>query len=466
MQNNSERAACLIADVGAVTRPRAEFSFTDQLTSLLSGLSPQTVPKDVTERAKHCALDFLGVTIAGAKEPVSQIVLEDALDDGGKQTSALIGLPQRVSPMQAVLINGTAARALDFDDVNMAIPGHPSAAIMPALVAASELADSSGAEYLTSFIAGYEVACQLGKVLAPYHYQNGFHATATVGAFGAAAGAAHLMKLSKQQTSLAFGIVSTMAAGLKVNFGTMCKPLHAGLASRNGYHAARLASRGLTSRQYAFEMAKGFVETHFGQTPAYLLRSEKEFALRDNLFKYHAACYNTHAAIEASRAAISQLRFPMAQVEKIVVRVADGLDTVCNIAAPTTGLEAKFSLRFAVAAAMLNLPTGALETFSDESTRKREVVDLIKRIDIELEPGRDPNIVNVRLACTNGEVVEVEYDAGRPESVMDVQWSRLPDKFSALVEPCLGRGRAQEIIELVTDLEELKSVRRLFRATS
>src|SRR5262249_14371887 len=153
---------------------------------------------------------------------------------------------------------GAAAHALDYDDVNVAIPGHPSVAILPGLLALAERQRASGRDVSTAFVAGYETACRIGIALLPGHYHLGFHATGTIGSLGAAAACARLLGLSAMARAAALGIAATQAAGLKAQFGTMCKPFHAGKAAQNGLLAARLAARGFTSRDDILECAQGF----------------------------------------------------------------------------------------------------------------------------------------------------------------------------------------------------------------
>ena len=139
--------------------------------------------------------------------------------------------------MNAALVNGTASHALDFDDVNMAILGHPTVAVLPGLLALAEETGATQREILVAFVAGYDVACRTGALMSPSHYGHGFHATATVGSIGAAAACARLLRLDAEATATAYGIAATMASGLKSMFGTMCKPLHAGRAAQNGLQA-------------------------------------------------------------------------------------------------------------------------------------------------------------------------------------------------------------------------------------
>src|SRR6202171_4380820 len=184
------------------------------------------------------------------------------------------------------------------------MPGHPSVAILPRLLALAELKGSSGREVITAFVAGYETACRIGAALQPGHYNLGFHSTATVGCFGAAAACARLLGLDAAATAMALGIAGTQAAGLKSQFGTMCKPFHAGKASHNGLLAARLAARGVSSRPDLVECEQGFALTHGPdfRPEAALAGSPDGFYIRANLFKYHAACYLTHGPIECARA--------------------------------------------------------------------------------------------------------------------------------------------------------------------
>src|ERR1700682_2075335 len=182
------------------------------------------------------------------------------------------------------------------------MPGHPSVAILPRLLALAELKGSSGREVITAFVAGYETACRIGAALQPGHYNLGFHSTGTVGSFGAAAACARLLGRDAEATAMALGIAGTQAGGLKSQFGTMCKPFHAGKAAQNGLLAARLASRGFSSRADIVECVQGFALTHgpdFAPAAA-LATPEGGFHLLANLFKYHAACYFTHAPIECA----------------------------------------------------------------------------------------------------------------------------------------------------------------------
>ncbi|HEY0420773.1 MAG TPA: MmgE/PrpD family protein [Acetobacteraceae bacterium] len=207
------------------------------------------LPDEVRALARQCVLDMLGVALAGAGDPLVRILAAELEEQGGAPVAGVVGLKLRLPALSAALLNGTIAHALDYDDVNLAMPGHPSVAVLPAVLALAEERGSSGAALIEAFVAGYETACRVGRLIAPGHYDGlGFHATGTVGTFGAAAGCAHLLGLDEEATLHAMGIAATQAAGLKSMFGNMYKPLHAGRAAQAGLLAARLAARGFTAQ--------------------------------------------------------------------------------------------------------------------------------------------------------------------------------------------------------------------------
>src|SRR4051794_34675416 len=281
------------------TRTQAK-DLTRNLATQASAISYDALPDDVHALARQCVLDYYGVALAGADDPLVAILLDELTEAGGALQASLIGHAQRLPALSAALVNGAIGHALDYDDVNLAMPGHPSVAILPGLMALAEQRNSTGREVVAAFVAGYETACRIGMALRPGHYDRGFHATGTVGAFGAAAACAHLLGLDTEAMARALGIAGTQAAGLKSQFGTMCKPFHAGKASQSGLLAARLAARGFSSRGDMMECVQGFAATHgpdFHPEKA-LAAPEKDFHIYANLFKYHAACYLTHGPIE------------------------------------------------------------------------------------------------------------------------------------------------------------------------
>ncbi len=393
-------------------------------------------------------------------EALTRLLLADLAEDGGTPSATVIGHDLRLPAPAAALVNGAAGHALDFDDVNMAMPGHPSAAILPGLLALAEAGGSSGADVITAFVAGYELACRVGRMIAPGHYDGlGFHATATVGCLGAAAACAHLMRLDPERFATAIGIAATQAAGLKSMFGTMCKPLHAGEASATGLRAARLAGRGFTSRTDAIECTQGFARTHspdFHPTRA-LAEPPNGFFIRDNLFKYHAACYLTQAPIEATRRLRERHQLSPDGIARIHLTMNEACDRVCNILAPRTGLEAKFSLSLTTAMALAGIETGALASYSDETAANPRLIALRDKVEIDFMPSGAHTMADLRVTLADGTVLVASHDSGKPAADIAGQGRRIGAKFTALAEPVIG-PRARDLGALVERLDSLPNV--------
>ena len=438
---------------------------TQNLAARAQALRYDELSAEARRLVRQCVLDYVAVTLAGAAEPLTAMVLAELAEQGGAADATVFLHGGKLPALSAALVNGTAAHALDYDDVNLAMPGHPTVAILPALLALAEETHASGADLITAFVAGYETQCRIGLLVAPTHYDDGFHATGTVGAFGAAAACAHLLKLDAQQTAHALGIAGTQAAGLRSLFGTMCKPFHAGKAAHNGALAARLAKRGFVARPDVLECDQGFARTHSAD-----FNPERALAppplglhLRANLFKYHAACYLTHAAIEAARSLKAEHAIAPEQVRSVRIRLDRACAGVCNIAEPRTGLEAKFSLRFTMALALAGADTSRLAVYSDAAARDDALNRLRDRVTVEFVSGWPITLTEVEIALADGRTVTARCDSGVPARDVDEQGRRLEDKFSALVAPLLGAARADALRETIGNLDELQDIGELAR---
>jgi 2-methylcitrate dehydratase PrpD len=417
----------------------------------------EDLPPEAHELARQCILDYFGVAVAGAGDELVRLLLDELTEAGGAPQASVIGHQTRLPALSAALANGAAGHALDYDDVNMAMPGHPSVAILPGLLALAELRRSSGREVITAFVAGYETACRIGAALQPGHYNLGFHSTGTVGAFGAAAACTRLLGLDAEATAMALGIAGTQAAGLKSQFGTMCKPFHAGKAAQNGLLAARLAARGFSCRADIIECVQGFALTHgpdFSPDTA-LATPEAGLHLFANLFKYHAACYLTHAPIECARRLREQHRLTPEVIAGITLRLDGSCERVCNIPAPIDGLQSKFSLRQTVAMALAGVDTASLGAYSTENARDPDLVRLRERIQIDWQDTWPQTLAELEIELADGNRVTARHDAGIPAADIADQGWRLAAKFDALVEPLLGAPRTRELRETIAGLDHL-----------
>jgi 2-methylcitrate dehydratase PrpD len=429
-------------------------------------LSYADLPDDVRMLARQCVLDYVACALAGAQDELTGIVLAEMQEQGGAPTATVIGHSARLPVLSAALVNGAASHALDFDDVNIAMTGHPSVVLLSALLALAEERGSPGRDVLTAFVAGYELQCRLGLLLEPGHYNTlGFHATGTLGSFGAAAACAHLLGLDAERFATALGIAGTQAAGLKSMFGTMCKPLHAGKAAYHGLLAARLARRGFTSRVDIVECPQGFARTHspdFNPAAA-LAEPPGGFHIRNNLFKYHAACYMTHAPIEAARKLREQHGLTPDAIAAIRLRLDETCDRICNIPAPRTGLEAKFSLRLTTAMALAGVDTGGLDSYSEATAADPTLIRLRDKVEFDFRNGMPNTVANLEVVLTDGRTVAASHDSGIPAADIGEQGGRVEEKFLSLATPILGPARVRDLLAGIARIDALPDLRGLVR---
>ncbi|MGI9334116.1 MAG: MmgE/PrpD family protein [Gammaproteobacteria bacterium] len=438
---------------------------TTRLAQYAASLEFDALPSDVVTVATHCLLDWAGVTLAGAAEPAVRHLRDEVEAAGGNQQATLIGHGLRTSIVQAALVNGTAGHALDYDDVNFAMPGHPTAPIAPALLALAELRKCGGQQLITAFVAGVETECRIGRFMTDEHYRAGWHATGTVGTLGAAAACARLLGLDAEQTERALGIAATQAAGLKSMFGTMCKPLHAGKAAANGLQAALLATRGFDAAGEVLERPQGFGET---QTPsrdpqAALAGLGERFHTTDTLFKYHAACYGTHASIEAAKRLRQRLSLQVDAVERIEVRVPQDALRMCNIERPSTELEAKFSLMLTTAMGLAGADTGAIESYTSSICKRPDLVNLRDRTTVMGDAGFAHATSRVTVTLRDGSTHTEQHDASRPATDLEDQGKRLLAKFHGLADPRIGGAAAREVGESLAEAPTLESISPVIR---
>lgn len=442
---------------------RVSAPVTATLASLGQELAGGELPGDALFLAKQCVLDWVGVTLAGSVEPLSELLLAEIIEQGGHDQATLLGRGRRASTQQAALFNGAASHALDYDDVNTAMAGHPTVPVMPAVFSLAEHRGASGRDVISAFVVGFETECRLGLLMNPGHYAQGWHATATLGTFGSAAACSALLGLDQERWTHALGIAATQAAGLKSMFGTMCKPFHAGKAAANGLLAASLAARGFTSNPEAVEVEQGFAwtQTPEPQLERFFAGPPGGFALRSVLFKYHAACYGTHSAIEGVLRLKAANHLSPEDVTAIHLSVPEAALGMCNIQDPRTGLEGKFSLRFTSALALASDDTSET-AFTDSAVRDDALRALSQRVSVS-GSGEAQGGTEVAIHLSDGRRLTERVDVNTPATDLDLQWSRLATKFSGLATPIVGARRAADIIDVISRLETLGSLSELTR---
>lgn len=375
------------------------------------------IPASALAVARLSLVDWAAAALAGLDEPVAAITRDLVLEEAGAAQATVFGLGQKVPARAAALANGAISHALDYDDTHFAYVGHPSVAVFPAALAMAERQGASGMAFLEAALIGMESACRIGHWLGARHYNHGFHQTATSGAFGAAMAAGRLLGLEEGPLRHALGLVTTRASGLKSQFGSMGKPFNAGMAAANGVEAALLAARGFESRPDGLECAQGFAETHAGEAghpEAALAGLGRDFWFESVQHKFHACCHGLHASLEALIRLRDEPGFDRGKVSAVQIRVNPRWLRVCDLPAPQTGLEAKFSYRLTGAMVLAGRETAALETFSEASCKDPDLLPLRDRIRVEGDPAIPDTAAEVQLTFTDNRSRSATVDLDAP----------------------------------------------------
>lgn len=422
------------------------------------------IPDAARSVAATAYFDTIGVMLAGTLEPSARAVRDAARCEGGEPRCRIIGTSDVTSASWAALANGTAAHALDYDDMCFVSLAHPSAPLVAAALAAGELARSSGRALLDAWVVGFEIEGVLGRAMNPRHYTQGWHCTSTLGTIGAAAAAARLLGLSREQVANCLAIAASEASGLKENFGTDTKPLHAGLAARNGVVAALLARSGIHASSRAIEGPQGFLKA-MGSERAELGEELRTLGERWETIetgvtvKLYPSCAGTHPAIDAVLDLRREHGFTADDVESISIGVDAVTPTILIYPRPVTGLEGKFSMHHCVASATLNGHVG-LETFEDGFVRDARVAEVRERIEMTVDatlranaPALTQSRVMVRLR--GGRVLSAYADGARGYPMWPATSEQLQEKFRACAARVMDDARIQKAMEVLQSLEKL-----------
>jgi 2-methylcitrate dehydratase PrpD len=358
----------------------------NQLTALarfVADVTSRAIPPAAITRAKHALIDGLGVTIAGSIEPVSKIIA-DHVSATSRGNATVIKGGARVSAADAAFANATAGHALDFDDSNFVMGGHPTVALMPALLAVAEERGTGGREILEAYVVGFEIATRLANAVHFEHYEKGWHPTATLGIFGATAAVARLMRLTQEQVVHALALSASMASGVKANFGSMAKPAQVGHASSKGVLCAQLAAAGFTANPAALEGKQGFFEVYNGavnyRAEACSVFGDELEIMRSGLkFKKYPSCGSTHAPIDAALDLIRERPLRTEEIDTVTIAMNQRRITHVNRPRVTNGLEGKFSIQYTIAAALID-GTISLGHFNDKNVSRPDLQQLVERV--------------------------------------------------------------------------------------
>ncbi len=386
-------------------------ALTQDLGQFIADLSPNRLPEEAVRVARLGFIDCIGTMIAGRREECVQILKKVLAPVDGPATLTF-GKEKSTAP-EAAWINGTAAHALDYDDVGLR--GHPSTVLVPAILAEAETLGSSGADMIVAYVAGYETWAELFRRDSGLLHVKGWHPTGLYGAVGAAASCASLRRLDADKAAQAIALGASQSAGLMSNFGTMTKPFHAGKAAHAGIMAARLAEAGFTANTDALEHPQGFlhaISPEGTEDRSSDTKAGKEWAILSQGIgiKKYPTCYCTHRAIDCMLDLVNSRPVKADEVKKITVDISDYFATVLRNHTPDTGLAAKFSMEFAMASGVIAKRVG-LRELTDAFVQRPDVQALMQRVEIRTTSEYDAELPGaapadaVRIELNSGETI-------------------------------------------------------------
>jgi 2-methylcitrate dehydratase PrpD len=444
-----------------------------KLGGFISRLRYEDIPARAVEIAKTAIMDTLGVSLAGGTEESARVMGRLALEEHARQESTVYGQRFKSSALQAALVNGTASHAHDFDH-SFVRGGQPTSPIIPAIFALGEALGSSGRQILEAYIAGVEVVARLVFAVTGAG-GGGWHANNTLGVFGASAGCAKLLGLKTAEIETALAIAASMGSGVTANFGTMTKPLHVGLAARNGVLSARLAQAGFTANSQVLQARNGFFDSYY-QTGKPDIRGFDDLATRYALeqygvrFKPYPCGGLTHSAIYAAIRLRDEHKITADSVDHVDVAVPADTAEPLVYRLPKNGLEGKFSMPYLIARALTDGNVG-LDAFTDEAVRNEDVRRLLQRVDMtadsRLQAGPDgsrPASVSIRLNNGQTLVATEKFPKGSPQVPMTSE--ELVAKFRACARGVISETSCDRALQYVRTLETMGSIRPLVKLLS
>jgi 2-methylcitrate dehydratase PrpD len=435
------------------------------------GAAPPPAARTAAGRA---LLDTVGVTLAGAAEPAARIV-QQVVEHDGDGPCRVLGTAARASSANAALANGTAAHALDYDDMCFVSLAHPSAPLVAAALAAAEVAGASGRALLDAYVVGFELEARLGRAMNPRHYQRGWHCTSTLGTIGAAAAASRLLGLDAAAAAHALAIAASEASGLKENFGTMVKPLHAGLAARNGIVAALLAQAGMTASAAALDGPQGLLAAMDSEQPslepfAADLGARWEIVDTGITVKLYPSCAGTHPTLDALLDLKRRERFGADDVDAIEIGVDPIVPTILLYDRPSSGLEGKFSMPFCAAAAVVRGYVG-IDTFDAATLGDADIRAMQDRVTMRVDPTLDaaaPSLTQARVTVRlrDGRTLTASANGARGYPERPASDEELATKFIACATQTLSAPQAADALTQLRAIESIADVRTLAAALS
>jgi 2-methylcitrate dehydratase PrpD len=431
------------------------------LASFVSAHATRGWSDAVEHEAHRTFYNWLGCAIGAAQHEAAHAALAAVQMLQPAPQASVLGRAERVDMASAALLNGITSHTFDFDDTHLKTIIHPAGPVASAVLALAEHRGASGRDVIDALVLGIDVACRIGNVMYPDHYDRGWHITGSTGMLGAAAGCARLLGLDEQQTMMALGIAASQPVGLREQFGTMTKPFHPGGAARAGLMSALMASQGFTASPRALEAPRGFIQVASDKRAWHEVTDElgQRFEISFNSYKPFACGIVIHPSIDACVQLRAQGITPE-QVQSIELRVHSLVLELTGKKTPQDGLQGKFSVYHGCAAGLMFGRAGE-EEFSDQVVTSAAVVALRDKVQATVDDSIDEAAADVTAVLTDGRRVHVRVDHAIGSLENPLSDAQLEAKFAALVVPVLGDARARDITAHWRTLAALPDVRTL-----
>src|SRR5438876_1739376 len=457
---------------------------TDALTSFITKTTLANMPADVVAQAKRCLVDGFGVIVAGSTVKGSEIVRDYVRSVSDRKEATAIGAGSLMtSAAHAALLNAASGHAMDYDDTQLSttpdrtfgLLTHPTVPALAAALAVAERRRASGAAFLEAFLVGFEVECKIAEAIDPEHYNRGFHSTGTIGTFGGAAAAAKLMNLPSAQVRHMLTIASSMSSGVRVNFGSMTKPLHSARAAENGVVAAELASRGFTGGDDGLDGQWGFFQVFGGgvdlDRPIPVLGRPYTIVNPGSSFKPYPCGSLSHPTMDAMLKLVTDRDVKPGQIKAVRVRAGSNVLDPLRYKIATNELEAKFSVPFLLGAIALRRKAGIRE-FTDQFVASEPMQRMMERVTTIFDPrieaqGFDKIRSIVEVDLLDGRTL-VQPSDERYRGGPDWPFTRaeLHERFADCAAPVLASDRIRQALDQIESTEKLKDIRELARTLS
>ena len=451
---------------------------TARVAGFAAGAKFEDIPEDVLELGKKSILDGFGLALSGSAAKSGEIVLRRVRALGCSGPSTVIGSGEKTAPRFAAFANGVGVHADDYDDTQLAVAAdrvyglltHPTAPALPPALAMAEAAAKSGRDFLLAYHVGVEIECKIAEAISPRHYQHGFHSTGTCGTFAAAAAAGKLRGLDAEAMARALALAGSQSAGLRENFGTMTKPFHAGRACESGVVAADFAADGWTATGKILESPRGFFQAHGGGYDLDAIDGKLgrpwTFQSPGVSIKPHPSGSLTHPGMTKMAELIREHQIQPGDVEEARAGTNHNMLNALIHHDPRDELQAKFSMEFCLAILLLKGRAG-LPEFTDETVRREDVREMIKRIRFEVHPeaeaaGYDKMTTILEIRLKGGRVVSGRADFGKGSPANPMSYDEVAEKFRGCAEFAgFPEERAGRVIETVRRMEDVRDMREV-----